>query len=55
MLAVMVDELVMPRTVRTPALVVMDPMATSDVLAVIVDELVMPLMVRTPALAVTEP
>jgi len=46
---------VIPLIVRVPALAVMEPMATSDVLAVIVDMLARPLTVRVPALAVTDP
>lgn len=40
--AVIVDELKMPLTVSVPALAVMEPSATSDVLAVIVDVLAIP-------------
>lgn len=47
--------LAIPWTVRVPALTVMDPSATIDVLAVMVDMLAIPLTVRTPALAVIDP
>ena len=45
----------MPLTVSVPALAVIDPTATIDVLAVTVDVLVKPLIVSTPLLAVIEP
>ncbi len=51
----MVDVLAMPLTVSVPALAVIEPTATIDVLAVIVEVLATPLTVRTPALAVTDP
>jgi hypothetical protein len=41
--------------VRVPALEVIEPNATSEVLAVIVDVLAMPLIIKTPALAVIDP
>jgi hypothetical protein len=44
-----------PLTVRVPALAVIEPMATSEVLAVIVDVLAMPFTMSVPALAVIEP
>ena len=45
----------MPLTVRVPALVVIDPRATNDVLKVTVDVLEMPLTVKVPALEVIDP
>ena len=45
----------MPFTVNVPALAVMDPCATNEVLAVMVDVLAMPFTVKVPALAVIEP
>ena len=50
-----VDVIMMPLTVKMPALAVMEPRATRDVLAVMVDELAMPFTVKVPALAVIEP
>jgi len=47
--------LAMPCTVRVPALVVMEPSATSEVLKVTLDVLAIPLTVRVPALAVIDP
>jgi len=47
--------LAIPFTVKVPALAVIEPTATKDVLAVLVDVLAMPLIVKVPALAVTEP
>jgi hypothetical protein len=38
-----------------PALAVIEPIATSDVLAVIVEVLAMPFTVKVPALAVIDP
>ena len=57
-LRVIVDELVMPLTVKTPALAVIEPkcaVVTYKVGEVIDPALVMPLTVKTPALAVIEP
>ena len=51
----MVDVLAMPFTVKVPALAVMEPCATNEVLAVIVDVLAIPFTVNMPALAVMEP
>jgi hypothetical protein len=51
----MVDELAIPLTIKIPALAVIDPMVTSEVLAVMVDVLAMPLTVNVPTLAVTDP
>jgi hypothetical protein len=51
----MTAELYIPVIVNVPALAVIEPRATNDVLAVIVEILAKPLMVRTPALAVTDP
>jgi len=53
--AVIAVELAMPLTVNVPALVVIEPRTTKEVLAVIVDVLAIPLTVRTPALAVIDP
>jgi hypothetical protein len=44
-----------PFTVSVPALAVIDPTATSEVLAVMVDVLAMPFTVKVPTLAVIEP
>jgi len=54
-LRVTVDVLARPLTVRVPALAVMDPWATIEVLSVTVDVLASPLTVKVPALAVIEP
>jgi len=51
----MVEVLAMPLTVRVPALAVIDPTATRDVLAVMVDVLAIPFTINVPALAVIEP
>jgi len=51
----MVEVLAMPFTIKVPALAVIEPIATSEVLAVMVDVLAMPLTVRVPTLAVIEP
>ena len=45
----------MPVTVRVPALAVIEPIATSEVLAVMVEVLAMPFTISVPALAVIEP
>jgi len=45
----------MPDTVNVPALAVIEPSATNDVLKVTVDVLAMPFTVNVPALAVIEP
>ena len=55
MLAVIVDVLAMPFTVNVPALAVIDPSATNEVLAVMVEVLAMPFTVKVPALAVMDP
>ncbi len=52
---VIVAALAMPLTVNVPALVVIEPRTTNEVLAVIVDVLAIPLTVRTPPLAVIDP
>ena len=50
-----VDVLAMPLIVNDPALAVIDPRTTRDVLSVTVDVLAIPLTVKVPALAVTDP
>ena len=55
MLAVIVDVLARPFTVRVPALAVIEPWATNEVLRVTVDVLASPFTVSVPALAVIEP
>ena len=49
------DVLIMPLTVNLPALAVIEPKATIEVLAVIVEVLATPLIVKIPLLAVMEP
>ena len=52
---VIVEVLKIPLIVSTPALAVIDPRATTDVLAVMVDVLATPFTVSVPALAVIDP
>jgi len=52
---VIVEELAIPFTVNVPALAVIDPTATIEVLAVIVEVPTIPLIVSVPALAVIDP